>query len=478
MAALMLQGTGSDVGKTVLVAGLCRALANRGLRVRPMKPQNMSNNTIVLADGSEISRAQQLQALACRAAPTSDMNPVLLKPEQDFRSALVVHGRPAGAIGGADFRHRRAHLLAAVLESYRRLAHETDIVVVEGAGSPAEINLRAGDIANMGFARAAGVPVVLVGDINRGGVIAAIAGTRAVLHPDDAAMIRGFIINKFRGTPALFVDGYRAIERHTRWSGFGIVPWLGAASRLPEEDGIPATAASPHAALTIVCPVLPRSANLDAFAPLRHDEGIAFRFAMPGRPLPLDADLVVLAHSANPEADLQTFLAEGWDIDLRAIRRAGGRIIGIGAGYQMLGTEIATDGAARRPGLGLLNVTTTAPVAPHPVHATGTLLGDTFSGTFLGSVRAAGGDSLRPSGTCDGAPDGATSADGRVVGTSWLRPFATESLRQIWFARVGAGASIDHFTVDAALDEIADALEEHLAIDRLIALAGDAHAAR
>ena len=226
MGALMLQGTGSDVGKSVLVAGLCRAFSNRGLRVLPFKPQNMSNNAAVTIDGGEIGRAQALQAIACRVEPHSDMNPVLLKPQADRTSQLIVHGRVRGTLGSGNFREARGALLTEVLESYDRLRAACDVVVVEGAGSPAEINLRAGDIANMGFARAADVPVVLIGDIDRGGVIASLVGTHAVIDPEDAAMIRGFLINKFRGDPALFEDGYREIERRSGWPGFGVIPWL------------------------------------------------------------------------------------------------------------------------------------------------------------------------------------------------------------------------------------------------------------
>ncbi len=215
MAGLMLQGTGSDVGKSVLVAGLCRALANRGLSVRPFKPQNMSNNAAVTADGGEIGRAQALQALAARVDLHTDMNPVLLKPQADHTSQLIVHGQVRGTLGGGNFREGRRNLLDDVLASWRRLSAQCDLVIVEGAGSPAEINLRSGDIANMGFARAAHVPVVLVGDIDRGGVIASLVGTRAVLDDEDAAMIRGFIVNKFRGDPALFDDGYAAIAERT-----------------------------------------------------------------------------------------------------------------------------------------------------------------------------------------------------------------------------------------------------------------------
>ncbi len=238
MAALMLQGTGSDVGKSVLVAGLCRVFANRGLSVRPFKPQNMSNNAAVTADGGEIGRAQALQAMAARVPPSTDMNPVLLKPQSDRTAQLVVSGKVRGAFGARDYQIHRVTLLDEVLAAYARLRAQADIVVIEGAGSPAEINLRARDIANMGFARAAGVPVVLVGDIDRGGVIASLVGTRAVLDAADAAMIRGFIVNKFRGDPRLFGDGFAAIAEATGWRGIGVVPWLPEAARLPAEDAM------------------------------------------------------------------------------------------------------------------------------------------------------------------------------------------------------------------------------------------------
>ncbi|MBX5462291.1 MAG: cobyric acid synthase, partial [Steroidobacteraceae bacterium] len=237
MAAVMLQGTGSDVGKSVLVAGLCRLFTNRGLRVRPFKPQNMSNNAAV-AEGGEIGRAQALQALACRVPATVDMNPVLIKPQSDTGAQLIVHGRVVGTLEPGDYTCDKRSLLDEVLASCERLRREADLVIVEGAGSPAETNLRAGDIANMGFARAAKVPVILVGDIDRGGVIASLVGTRAVLDPADAAMIRGFLINKFRGDVRLFAEGYAAIEQRTGWEGLGIVPWLPAARRLPAEDAV------------------------------------------------------------------------------------------------------------------------------------------------------------------------------------------------------------------------------------------------
>ncbi|HEY0648731.1 cobyric acid synthase, partial [Phenylobacterium sp.] len=238
MAALMLQGCGSDVGKSVLVAGLCRLFTNRGLTVRPFKPQNMSNNAAVTADGGEIGRAQALQAIACRTPPTVDMNPVLLKPQSDTGAQLVVRGRMEGEWQAAAYQDRKASLLPVVVESFRRLEAEADLVLVEGAGSPAETNLRANDIANMGFAHAADVPVVLIGDIDRGHVIASLVGAHAVLDAADRGRIRGFLINKFRGDPALFDDGRAEIARRTGWADLGMAPWLPAAARLPAEDAV------------------------------------------------------------------------------------------------------------------------------------------------------------------------------------------------------------------------------------------------
>ena len=365
MSAIMLQGTGSDVGKSVLVAGLCRALRRRGYDVRPFKPQNMSNNAAVTTDGGEIGRAQALQALAAGVPLHSDMNPVLLKPQADRTSQLVVHGKVRGTLGAHNFRSARGQLLGAVLESYRRLQAQCDIVVVEGAGSPAEINLRAGDIANMGFARAANVPVILVGDIDRGGVIAAISGTKAVIDPADAAMIHGFLINKFRGDPALFEDGYRQIEQLSGWRGFGVVPWLGATARLPSEDAVvlERTAGRAGERVVIACPILPRIANFDDLDPLKLEPAVDLVMVPPGQPIPAQAALIVLPGSKATIADLRALRAEGWDVDIRAHHRQGKPVLGICGGYQMLGRRIADpDGIEGPPGeiegLGLLDIET------------------------------------------------------------------------------------------------------------------------
>ena len=442
MAALMLQGTGSDVGKSVLVAGLCRAFANRGLAVRPFKPQNMSNNAAVTIDGGEIGRAQALQAIACRTAPHSDMNPVLLKPQADRTSQLIVHGQVRGTLGSGNFRAARGALLTEVMQSYHRLSAECDIVVVEGAGSPAEINLRAGDIANMGFARAAKVPVILVGDIDRGGVIAAIVGTRAVIDPADAAMIQGFLINKFRGDPALFDEGYHEIERRTGWPGLGVIPWLHAAARLPSEDAVilERPADRGEGRRMIACPILPRISNFDDLDPLKLEPGVEVVMVPPGRPIPAAAAIIVLPGSKATIADLGALRAEGWDIDILAHHRRGGMIVGLCGGYQMLGGRIADplgiEGAvADVDGLGLLDIETTLSPAKTLRHVTGSALGAALAGYEMHIGETCGAGTAQPFATlAGGASDGAISGNGRVFGTYIHGLFASADLRRALLA--------------------------------------------
>ena len=364
--ALMLQGTGSDVGKSLLVAGLARALTRRGLAVRPFKPQNMSNNAAVTEDGGEIGRAQALQARACGVRPSSDMNPVLLKPQSEQGAQVVVEGRVLRSVSAGDYQALKPRLLPRVLAAFERLAQAADIVLVEGAGSAAEINLRDGDIANMGFAEAADVPVVLVGDIDRGGVIAALAGTHLLLAPPERARLRGYIINKFRGDPRLFEGALAPLSERTGLSCLGIVPFLAAARDLPAEDGVAldgwARPVARDGALRIVVPRLPRIANFDDLDPLVAEPGVALDLVAPGRALPL-ADLILLPGSKATLADLAALRAEGWDIDILAHARRGGAVLGICAGYQMLGRGIADprgiEGpAGAAPGLGLLDVET------------------------------------------------------------------------------------------------------------------------
>jgi adenosylcobyric acid synthase len=477
----MLQGTGSDVGKSVLVAGLCRVLANRGMKVLPFKPQNMSNNAAVTPDGGEIGRAQALQALACRAPLHIDMNPVLLKPQSDRSAQVVVHGKVQGTLGSEYYRARKGELLDAVLASYGRLREQADIVVIEGAGSPAEINLRAGDIANMGFARAANVPVVLVGDIDRGGVIASIVGTQSVIDPADDAMIRGFLINKFRGDVSLFDDGYAAIIERTGWEGFGVIPWIAAARRLPAEDAVALQTAGERGDGTIEIAVLmlSRIANFDDFDPLVQEPGVRLTMVPPGTPVPATASLIIIPGTKATIADLAFLRGQGWDIDIAAHVRRGGRVLGICGGYQMLGRNIADPQGVEGPpetarGLGLLPVDTVLGADKTLRNVSGTSIADgaAFAGYEI-HVGITSGDAAPLLRMADGRSEGAVSADGRIAGCYIHGLFARAEQRQHWLG--GASNGIDHdVAVDAALDELAAELEKVVAVDRLIAIAKDA----
>jgi adenosylcobyric acid synthase len=481
MAAVMLQGTGSDVGKSVLVAGLCRLFTNRGLTVRPFKPQNMSNNAAV-AIGGEIGRAQALQALACRTPASVDMNPVLIKPQSDIDAQVVIHGKVAGTLAASDYKQRKAGWLAAVMQSWHRLRGEADLVIVEGAGSPAETNLREGDIANMGFARAAQVPVVLVGDIDRGGVIASLVGTQSVLDPGDAAMIRGFLINKFRGDVQLFDDGYAEIARRTGWPGFGIVPWLAAARRLPAEDAVVLdTTAASGGAVTIAVPMLPRIANFDDFDPLLHEPGVRLVMVPPGSPLPGDAALIILPGTKATIADLAFLREQGWDIDIAAHVRRGGHVLGICGGYQMLGQQIADpDGIEGPPGtiagLGYLPVTTRLTQDKRVVETSGHSIADgaPFTGYEIHAGRTAATGPDRPLlRLAGGEVDGYISADGLIAGCYIHRLFDAPAQRGAWLARIGATSNgvLQSDRVDQALDELAAGLAAHLDIEALLNIA-------
>ena len=480
--ALMIQGTGSHVGKSVMVAGLCRALVRRGLKVAPFKPQNMSNNAAVTGDGGEIGRAQALQARAAGLAPRVDMNPVLLKPEGETGAQVVVQGRRTGTMRAAEYGRRKAELLPRVVESFRRIADGVDLVLVEGAGSPAEVNLRAGDIANMGFAEAADVPVVLIGDIDRGGVIASLVGTHAVLGDADRARIHGFAINKFRGDAGLFADGLRLIEERTGWPSLGVVPWLAATARLPAEDsqGL-APVAARDGTLVVAVPMLPRIANFDDLDPLRAEDGVSVVMVRPGEPLPASAGLVLIPGSKATIADLAFLRAEGWDVDIAAHRRRGGAVLGLCGGYQMLGRSLADpDGVegppGTVPGLGLLAVDTvmTGDKVTVPVRGRDPLSGAPVAGYEIHIGRTAGADCGRPFLDLGGRPDGARSADGRVAGTYVHGLFADDSFRAAYLARLGAAASgLDYErSVEEVLDALAAHLERHLAVDRLIEIAG------
>jgi len=469
----MLQGTGSDVGKTVLVAGLCRLAANKGLKVRPFKPQNMSNNAAVAEDGGEIGRAQWLQAMAARVPSSVHMNPVLLKPQSETGSQIIVQGRVFGQARGRDFQRLKPQLLPAVMESYDIVRRDADLVIVEGAGSPAEINLRGGDIANMGFATRAGVPVVLVGDIDRGGVIASLVGTRTILTDEDRAMISGYIINKFRGDVSLFAEGIKAIDRFTGWPCFGVVPWLKAAGRLPAEDSVvlERLAGGGSAALKIAVPVLSRIANFDDFDPLASEPQVDLVYVRAGEAIPSDAGLVILPGSKSTIGDLQDLKAHGWDADIAAHVRRGGRVIGICGGYQMLGRTVSDPlgiegGAQDVSGLGLLDVETV--MAPEKTvrnsHAHSLEYDVALSGYEIHLGATSGPDCSRPSISIDGRIDGAISPDGRIMGTYLHGLFSSDAYRARLLASFGIEGGGQNYRqrIEDALDEVAAGLEKAL----------------
>src|SRR5882757_2217645 len=477
--ALMIQGTGSDVGKSLIVAALARAFTRRGLRVRPFKPQNMSNNAAVTADGGEIGRAQALQARAARVPPSVHMNPVLLKPQSDVGAQVVVQGKVLGNARAREYQGLKPKLLGAVLESFGYLAAECDLVLVEGAGSASEVNLRAADIANMGFARAADVPVVLLGDIDRGGVIASLVGTKAVIDPADAATIVGFIVNRFRGDPSLFEDGMKLVAQHTGWQALGLVPFFAAARKLPAEDalGLPSERSAGRVKIAVLA--YPRIANFDDFDPLRLEPDIDLMFVRPGEPVPGDAALVILPGSKATLADLAALRDTGWDIDLRAHLRRGGHVLGICGGYQMLGKKISDPNGIEGPpamveGLGLLDIETVLEGDKVLVEITGETAaeGVPFKGYEMHIGRTTGSSQPLLK-LCSGKHDGAVSADGRIAGCYIHGLMTDDRQRRHWLQRVGAGASAFDYEseIDTTLDLLADHIERHVDCDLLLELA-------
>jgi adenosylcobyric acid synthase len=496
--ALMLQGTGSDVGKSVLLAGIARAFTRRGLRVRPFKPQNMSTNAAVTSEGGEIGRAQALQARACGTRSVNDMNPVLLKPQSEGGAQIIVEGRVWGTAWAREYRQLAPGLLPTVLAAFARLAEEADLVLVEGAGSPAEINLRAGDIANMGFAEAADVPVVLVGDIERGGVIAHLVGTCALLSASERALLAGYIVNKFRGDLRLFDGGIEALGERTGLRCFGVVPYFPAAVNLPAEDSL-ALARGPNSKppgaererpvqresegrprLRLAVPLLPHIANFDDLDPLRAEPGVDLVMVRPGRPLPRDAALVILPGSKATIADLEFMRREGWHIDILAHRRQGGSVLGLCGGYQMLGRSITDhlgiEGHKETvDGLDLLEIDTVLGGAKRLVETTGIELstGMPVRGyeMHLGSTTGPGLE--RPMLRLRAGPDGCISYDGRVGGCYLHGLFTSDPFRRAFFGALGAdtGEFAYEQQLEATLDDLAEHLEQSLDFSALLAAA-------
>ncbi len=476
--AIMIQGTGSNVGKSVLVAGLARAFTRRGLKVAPFKPQNMSNNAAVTENGGEIGRAQALQARAAKRPTHTDMNPILLKPETDTGAQIIVQGQRAGTMKAGDYRKDKSKLLGAALESFDRLCGDADLVLIEGAGSPAETNLRKGDIANMGFACAAGVPVVLVGDIHRGGVIAQIVGTQAVLDEGDLARIRGFAVNRFKGDVSLFDEGRDDIAARTGWPCLGVVPWFHDAWKLPAEDMMDIRSHT-GGACKVVVPQLERMANFDDLDPLSAEPGVSVEIIPAGRPLPGDADLVLLPGSKSTIGDLTYFRKQGWDIDLYAHVRRGGHVLGLCGGYQMLGKTISDpEGVDGRPGtvegLGLLDVDTVMAGKKHVTLTEACALPnrEPVSGYEIHMGRTEGPDCARAWLEVQGRSEGAASANGRILGSYLHGIFSSDAFRAQYLSGLNVTSETAYEDgVEQALDDLAAHLEQHMDLDLLLELA-------
>jgi adenosylcobyric acid synthase len=478
----MFLGTGSDVGKSLIVAGLARAFAKRGLRVAPFKPQNMSNNAAVTRDGGEIGRAQALQARAARIPASVHMNPVLLKPESETGAQVVVQGQRVATMKAREFFAQRQRFMPPILESFHHLADLHDLILVEGAGSPAETNLRDGDLANLGFAEAAHVPAVLIGDIHRGGVIASLVGTLEVLAPTDRKHIKGFLINKFHGDPKLFDEGKTFLETRLGLPCLGLVPLFPAAAKLPAEDAVALEdmVITHSKGLEIVVLRLPRIANFDDLDPLRQEEGVSLHFLNAGEALPGNADLVIIPGSKSTMADLAAVRANGWDVDLLAHHRRGGKILGLCGGYQMLGRMIDDPQGLEGPpqsvvGLGLLDVETTllpdkTTTQTQAIHTLSSELITAYE-IHLGSTT--GPACGRPFAQIASGPEGAISADGRVTGTYLHGCFSADGFRHAYLTSLGASVSQFSYeqVIEDTLDALAQHLETHLDLDAILALA-------
>ncbi len=500
----MIQGTGSDVGKSLLVAGIARALANRGISVAPFKPQNMSNNAAVTVEGGEVGRAQALQARAARVPLSNDMNPILLKPQSDIGAQIIVQGQILSTANARDYQDIKPKLLPNAIDSFNRLKEKYDFVIVEGAGSPAEINLRKNDIANMGFAEAADIPVLLAGDIDRGGVIAQIVGTHALLSEQERRRTRGYIINKFRGDPSLFDEGLKITTEKTGWENFGVIPFFRDAHKLPPEDAfslgsaktvdlqvnakgstvdlqVNSDGASVDLQVNIAVPVLSRIANFDDFDPLMSETGVRLHMIKAGEPIPANMDLIILPGSKSTIADMEFLIKQGWDIDIRAHLRRGGKLLGICGGYQMLGQMIhdpkGIEGSiTQMSGLGLLAFETQMSGNKKLLQEKGTHVpsNSVVSGYHMHLGECRGAALERPFLELGSGPDGCISADGKVMGTYLHGLFSDDDFRRHFLEELkpqNRKLRQFEFEIEQTLEGLAAHLEAHFALDRMLEVA-------
>ncbi len=483
---LMVQGTTSDAGKSTLVAGLCRLLKRQGVSVAPFKPQNMALNSAVTIDGGEIGRAQALQAIACGLEPITDMNPVLLKPTTDQGAQVIIQGKAVTTMQAQQYHDYKKVARTAVFDSYERLKSNYQCILVEGAGSPAEINLRQNDIANMGFAEAADCPVIIVADIDRGGVFAHLVGTLELLSASEQARVCGFIINRFRGDIALLESGLDWLEARTGKPVLGVVPYLHGLY-IDAEDGVNAienTECSENGEsnqrLKVVVPVLPRISNHTDFDPLRLHPQIDFHYVREGESIPA-ADLIILPGSKSVIKDFQWLKQQGWLTTINKHLRYGGKLLGICGGYQMLGEFIhdplGIEGeAGSETGLGLLAMSTSLEPEKQLKRVTGTLsLPDQPSVGVKGYEIHAGvttGSALsRPLLTLNNTPDGAISHDNQIAGTYLHGLFDHNDAREqlLHWAGLTEVVTIDYEQLRGnSLERLADTLERHLDMTKLL----------
>ncbi|MBU2872702.1 cobyric acid synthase [Marinobacter salexigens] len=478
MTTLMIQGTTSDAGKTTVVAALCRWLARQGVSVAPFKPQNMALNSAVTIDGGEIGRSTALQALACGLEPHSDMNPVLLKPQSDCGAQVILRGQVRGNMDALDYHAYKAEAMEAVMAAWRSLRERYDVIIAEGAGSPAEVNLRANDIANMGFAEAADCPVLLVGDIDRGGVFAQLVGTLELISASEQQRTKGFIINRFRGDISLLEPGLDWLAERTGKPVIGVLPYLRGLI-VDSEDSIGTSGTSEAGALNVVVPVLPRISNHNDFDPLRLHPGVNLQFIGPDQPIP-PADLIILPGSKSSRTDLAFLHSQGWAQAIRKHLRYGGKVFGICGGFQMLGEQVADPNglegnAGSTEGLGLLEMSTTMVAGKQLKKVFGVLnlttkacarTGVGFSGYEMHNGVSEGAALAHPLGRINGSSEGAMSNDGQVAGTYvhgiFDKPAACEAILH-WAGLNQSGAAVDYQQHRMAqLDRLADQIERHL----------------